>query len=358
MVGIIFIADVKYCPYLGKYTEVLEQQNREYEVLFWNRGNEKKEYPPNFISFNMNSKLDKHPLLKGLDFVKFKCWIDQQIKKRKYEKLIILSTLSGMLVSNILTKKYEGKYIFDIRDYSYENNKFFYNIEKNLIKKSFFTSISSDGFKEFLPGDQTYLTVHNFNNYDLPFRRKFKKKNRGDTLNIVFIGGVRYFSHQVKIINHLKNDTRFNLFYHGSGVELNKFVDYCKDEKIKNIRFTGEYDNSEKYKLLEGADILNNSYKDAKAMEILYAISNKFYDGLIFGIPQLVETNTYKHKKVEELGVGIGLDEEDVNFADKLYKYYFDIDERIFNRSCEDALSSIIEDDNSYKEKIKQFLEL
>lgn len=357
MIGIIFIADVTYCPYLRKYTQVLDELKTEYEVLYWNRDGQPNDYPLNYTSFNMVSKLDRPPLFKIFDFWKFKTWVKHQIDIKKYKKLIILSTLSGVIITKTLINKYKGRYIFDIRDYSYENINFFLKKEEKLIKESFFTCISSEGFKEFLPSGYSYLTVHNFNNNEVLQEKNFVKKKYGDTLNLIFVGGVRYFNHQVQIINNLKNDRRFNLVYHGSGPDLERFTTYCKENSIKNVTFTGKYDNSEKKNLLKNADILNNSYKSSKVMEIKYAISNKYYDGLIYRIPQLVETDTFKCEKVENLGVGIGLNESAKNFANKLYEYYFKIDEKTFNENCEKGLKSIIKDDELYIKKIREFID-
>lgn len=34
MIGIVFIGNLKYCPYLSKYTQVLEQEEKEYVFCF------------------------------------------------------------------------------------------------------------------------------------------------------------------------------------------------------------------------------------------------------------------------------------------------------------------------------------
>jgi len=358
MVGIIFISDIIYCPYLEKYTEILNSQNEEFEVLFWNRENKNIDYASNFLCYDYESEKNRLPILKVFDFLKYRNWIIKKIESRQYKKLILLSTLSGMIISDVLLDKFKGKYIFDIRDYSYEKNIVFYNIEEKLIRDSYFTCISSNGFKEFLPKGYNYLTVHNFNKNEIQYKKIFKMKGMGEILRVVFIGGVRYFDHQRKIIDKLKNDCRFEMVYHGSGVELGRFISYCKDNDVKNIIFTGEYDNQDKYRLLEDADILNNSYKTHKIMEVKYAISNKYYDGLIYGIPQLVETDTFKTDIVESIGVGIGLDPGGKDFANKLYDYYFCIDEEVFNNTCENELGEILCEDKKFTQKIIEFLNL
>jgi len=356
MIGIIFIGNIEYCPYLKKYEQILQKDSIKYEVLFWNRNASSKKYPANYIFFNLNSGLSKSRFLKLFDFISFRNWLIDTIKNKRYTKLILLSTLSGIIIQQLINKKYQNKYIFDIRDYSYENIKLYKKIEDRLIKNSFFTCISSEGFKNFLPKNNSYLTVHNFNCEDLKYHKEFKKKSTGSKLNLVFIGAMRYFNHQSKIIDKLKNNDKFNLIYHGSGAELHKYKKYCEKSSIANIVFTGQYDNSGKYNLLKDADILNNSYDINKFMEVRYLISNKYYDGIIFGIPQLVEPKTYKCEKVEKNYLGIGIDINDSQFADELYEYYFSIDEEKLNQNCYTELKIVVQEDAHYTEMIKKFI--
>lgn len=357
MIGIIFIGDLKYCPYLNRYTESLESSNTKYEVLYWNREGSNKMFPENYIGYVKKSRLNKSIYHKIFDFIGYKLWLNIKLKRTKYDKLIVLSTLSGIISFEFLVNKYKDKYIFDIRDYSYEHNRIFYLIEKKIIENSYFTCISSEGFKNFLPQDYTYLSVHNFNVKDIHSIENFSKKSKGQKLNLVWMGAVRYFSHQKKIIDKLKNDPRFNLIYHGSGADLDEYVKYCNDKKVKNIVFTGEYSNVQKHNLIAGADIINNSYMTSKIMEVKYAISNKYYDGIIYKVPQLVEEDTYKATKVKTNGLGVAIDPDDNDFADKLYNYYFSIDEKAFNSSCDKELSKLLSEDYTYESSILKFIE-
>lgn len=355
MIGIIFIGDLKYCPYLSKYTESLEKNNIEFEVLYWNREASNNKVPENYISYIKKSKLNKSQQAKFKDFIGYKLWLNRKLKETKYDKLIILSTLTGMLTFEFLLKKYKNKYIFDIRDYSYEHNKAFYFIEKKLIQNSYFTCISSKGFENFLPQEQNYLIVHNFNSKDIQNEGNFVKKSKEEKLNLVWMGAVRYFDHQKKIIDKLGNDPRFNLIYHGSGADLEKYMEYIKYNGFRNIVFTGEYSNEQKYKLIAEADILNNSYMTTKVMEVKYAISNKYYDGLIYKVPQLVETDTYKGQKVQINNLGISIDPEDIDFANKLFDYYHNIDEKKFNIKCDSEINKILEEDKLYNQEVNNF---
>lgn len=356
MIGIVFIGDLYVCPYLNIYTKQLEKNNVKYEVLFWNRSNEDLCIPENYRYCAVASEEEQWFATKLLDFAKFRFWLKKQLRARKYEKLIILSTLSGMILSDILLR-YKGKYFFDIRDYSYESHKIFYEIEKVIIERSFATSISSPGFQNFLPRHD-YVIAHNIQRSELELQNmRFQKKRRNNTLNLVWNGTMRYFEHQKKIIDILSNDSRFALYYHGAGPELEQYREYCNSIHAKNVYFTGRYSNSDKAKLLEQADIINNSYWIDKEAEVRYAISNRFYDGIIYRIPQLVEVETYKTEICQKYGIGIGLHPNQQNFADVLYEWYFRINEEQFNEKCSELIKKVTEDDCQYKKVVKKFID-
>ena len=355
MIGIIFIGDLYVCPYLHRYTEACEAQNVDYEVLFWNRCGEKLSIPSNYIAFNLQSEEEQRFITKSIDFLKYRIWLKKQIKKKKYDKLILLSTLSGIILIDLL-KKYKQKYIFDIRDYSYEKFKLFYKLEKRIIDNSAYTAISSPGFKAFLP-PYNYAIIHNMQSKETCFRGEFKMKSYGEPLNVVWNGTMRYFKHQSQIIQRLANDPRFNLYYHGSGPELEQYKSFVKENSIKNIFFTGRYDNTQKASLLATADLLNNSYWIDNTNEVLYAVSNRYYDGLIYRIPQLLEADTYKAKLCEDNGIGIGIDTSDDNFANRLYEWYFQIDANQFEKNCQKLLDKAIEDDIKVTGKLIEFLQ-
>lgn len=353
MIALIFAGDIKYCPYAKRYIERLEFLNINYEFLFWNRSGFDLKVPDNYKYFDKTSDLLSGKGKKIRDFYLFKKWVSKQIRVKKYSKLILLSTLSGIFIRNDL-RKYKNNYIFDIRDYSFEEYKLFYHLEKKIIENSYFTAISSKGFKDFLPQAE-YVIAHNFNRHEIREGSYFKKEEK--QLKFVWNGVMRYFEFQKQYIDALKNDDRFLMVYHGSGPELEHYKNYCKENNISNILFTGSYDNAMKYELLCDADILNNCYGYVRnaGNKLKYAVSNRFYDGVIYHIPQLVENEGYKPKWANESGVGISLNVTN-NFADKLYEYYYSINEEDFNRSCEKVKKQVIEEDNEYIRRIDEFI--
>lgn len=354
MVALVFCGDLKYCPYIKRYIEILEENNKEYIVYFWNRSGEQLLLSDNYKYYNEFSKLNKSKAGKIIDFVNFKKWLTTELKKDKPDKIVLLSTLTGIILSDYLSKM-NGKYIFDIRDYSYEHIMLYRSIEYKIIENSCFTVISSRGFENFLP-QRDYIIAHNFNRNDIKGKYEFRKSE--DKLFFVWNGVVRYYDYQRIYLEHLKNDDRYMVVYHGDGPQLECFKDYAKTSGMKNIIFTGAYDNSLKESLLENASILNNCYGYVKnaGNKLKYAVSNRFYDGIIYHIPQLVEPEGFKPQWTEQCRVGLSINPTD-NFADDLYNYYMQINKEDFDACCDKALEQIIREDDYFIQRISRFLD-
>lgn len=353
MVALVFCGDLKYCPYINRYIERLENANVDYKVYFWNRSKFDLQLSDHYVYYDEASELTNGKLQKLLDFVRFRKWLIHELKVNRYEKIIALSTLTGVLLGRFLYKK-KGQYVFDIRDYSYEHIKPFFAIEKKVIKNSAFTAISSGGFKEFLP-EHEYIIAHNFNRNDIQEGAKFEKTE--GTINFVWNGVVRYFEFQRYYLDALKNDPRFNIIFHGDGPELDLYKAYCSENGFTNVLFTGSYNNADKALLLKNAHILNNcyGYTQNAGNKLKYAVSNRFYDGMIYHIPQLVEPEGFKPAWAKAGGLGVAFPPNE-DFAEKLYDYYQNIESESFDKACSRELDRVIDEDNKYINKIDEFI--
>lgn len=353
MVALVFCGDIKYCPYIKRYIERLESLDSKYCVLFWNRGGFKLDMPNNYFYYDSPSDLNNGKLKKAVDFTKFKKWVLGKLQEISPDKIIALSTLTGVLLGS---KLYRGHvpYVFDIRDYSYEHIYPFYRIEKKVIKNSRFTAISSKGFKEFLP-THDYVIAHNFNRNEIQTDARFLRCEK--PIRFVWNGVIRYFEYQKQYLDALKNDERFEIVFHGDGPQLELYKLYCKENQFENVVFTGAYNNEDKSNLLKDADILNNCYGYVKKAgnKLKHAVSNRFYDGMIYHIPQLVEPEGYKATWVKKTGLGEKF-AVDRCFADRLYDYYMNINTKDFDRACEAVMQEVLCEDDEYIKKIDSFI--
>ena len=353
MISIIFCGDIRYCPYLSRYTDRLKAADAEFEVLFWNRAALQLDVEKNYRYYDRPSAEDLGKARKLADFLGFRRWVKKQLSGSEPDGIVFLSTLSAVLLWDI-ARRYRKRYIFDIRDYSYEHIAVFRKAEAGIIRDSFFTAISSRGFRAFLPGHD-YVIAHNFNRSDMTEPFAFKKQK--EPYRIVWNGTVRFFDYQKKYLDLLGNDPRFFMVYHGAGTDLDRYRAYCLEKGIRNVSFTGPYDNRDKEKLVRDAAFLNNCYGGRDGGRLKYAISNRFYDGLVYHIPQIVEEGGYKAGETKRLGAGLAV-EPAKDLGDRLCSYYRELDGETFDRACSSALKEIMEEDDRYIQRIDEFAAL
>ena len=72
------------------------------------------------------------------------------------------------------------------------------------------------------------------------------------------------------------------------------------------------------------------------------AMGNKYYDGLIFYLPQLCMCNSYMGRQCDSNGIGFSCNPYEKTFADDIYQYYQSLDLLSFKRNCDTTLEGII----------------
>lgn len=355
MLGIIFAGNLRLCPYISKYTAELDSRGEEYEIICWDRdSSELENLPKNVHSLNFAAEKKKNPFLKSFDFMKFRKFAINRIKKQNYEKIIILNTPTGIFLFDFLIKYYKNKYVFDYRDYSYEFFKPYYFILSLLIKNSAHTIISSRGFLEELPKRYDYIITHNYRFEDINASKKFTPNTLSEPINITYMGGIRYYDHLIKFIEKIEKDNRFIFNLIGESNVSDRIKEYIISRNYNRTKIYGRYDNSEKSNLLANVDVIFNSYAGGRNTEI--AVSNKLYDGIIYKIPQLVNVNTFSEQVVNEFGVGISLDLENKDSLDKLYDYIINLDRKEFETNCNNLLEKVLKEDNIFLKKFREFI--
>ncbi|CCV65104.1 Putative sugar transferase, fragment [Paracholeplasma brassicae] len=116
---------------------------------------------------------------------------------------------------------------------------------------------------------------------------------------------------------------------------------------------TGKYDNEQKEKLIISSDIIN-SYYPGKDPVNHYALSNKFYDAIIYKKPLWANPDVYLGQIALENGIGLNVRLSD-NLAEELYTAYMGIDKMKFEANCDSLLKFILEDERYFYLKIKDF---
>ncbi|MBD7913308.1 glycosyltransferase [Clostridium cibarium] len=350
-------AKLAYMPYINFYLEELACDENEIHILYWNRDDKsdiKLPYNVIFHEFKLYQEDEVKKYKKIPSFIKYRKYANELIKKDEFDLIIVLSTLPGVLLYNVLKKQYANRYIFDYRDFTFENIKFYKNIVRNLIINSKVTFVSSNGFRKYLPKLDKIYTTHNILLDSIENRIKRNElQQKHNPIRVGCWGFIKYESVNKKIIEQLANDSRFEIHYYGrqQSVAYN-LKEYCSKNNVKNVYFHGEYKPEERYEFQKETDILNNLY-DINLITSS-AMSNKYYDGIVFYIPQICSLGSFMGAQVEKVNVGLNCDPYRENFADILYDYYKSIKWEEFEKNCDLELERVLNEYNSAKRILKE----
>jgi len=86
---------------------------------------------------------------------------------------------------------------------------------------------------------------------------------------------------------------------------------------------------------------------------MMLAMSNKYYDGVIFRIPQICMTGSHMAKKVSNAKIGLACNPYNDDFTEQIYQYYKSINTQVFYKNCDIELQRINNEYCSVSEMIK-----
>ena len=356
---IIGFAKIKYMPYLNLYLDNIDVENNDVHLMYWDRdgGSDKTISPSVKIHVFKKSLEDELPKYKKIGaFWEFTKAAKKLIRKENFDFVISLTSIPTILLSSILLRKYREKYIFDYRDYTFEWLKPYKALIAKLVENSAMTVYSSEKHMDYLPKSEKLYIAHNFIKSSLAYKKKktFEKRD-GQPIRISYWGILRNEEFNKNIINKFANDPRFEISFYGKKQKTVENLEaYCKEKNISNIHFFGEYQEEERYTFAENTDILYNLYSVSGTEGM--AMGNKFFDGVIFQIPQICTKGSYMGEKAEEYGVGIALDENSDYLANEVYEYYQSIAHDTFKTSCDIVTRRIVNDYSIIKREIRERL--
>lgn len=346
---IMGFSKIKYMPYMNFYFDNIDKSENEVHILYWNRDLQSEDLSKydgcTFHEFKRYQEDDVSKVSKVASFAKYRKFAKSLLKKEKFDFIIVLHSLTGVLVADVLKKCYHNKYIFDYRDSTYEKFAPFKRVIGEIVSYSAATFVSSDAFRRFLPADcaEKIYTSHNILLDSLAHRdEKALYGIPSDKIRIAFWGFIRHEEINKEIIRKVAADSRFELHYYGreQQVALNLKA-YAAELNAKNVFFHGEYTPEQRYEFVRQTDIIHNIYYDANMM---LAMGNKYYDGLIFRIPQICMPGSFMGECVERAGVGLVCDPHDADFTERMYAYYRGLDQSTFDRNCDVELEKIMEE--------------
>lgn len=317
-IALVLACNTHWAPYMHRYIRELDNANKEYVLIYWNRENITENLPCETKVFNAIDEIGRHGWKKPFYFLEFAQFVKKELAKEQYEKVVFLGTYACVpaIISGFLKRKYKGKYWIDIRDLTYEENGLFNRLQAKAIINSYKTVVSSKGFESYLPV-YNYGHIHNIDTNIEIMARKLHKID-DDKIRISYIGNVGFYEECQKFIDYFANDNRFVLGFYGAGSEV--LETYCKEKMITNIKFAGRFERERTVDFYNITDIIYNNYGN-QGINLRTALSNKLYYAMRFDYPILVSENTYMEEISKEQGLGFTV-KYTKDLPDRLYKWY------------------------------------
>lgn len=349
-IALIVPNNVWFCPYVSIYSKLLDTMSINYDIISWNRTDKEEDA----IQFNYIPK-SRNPLMLFVAYVKFASFVKKTVKRNKYDKLIVFTPQSAIFLSTFLKNNYRGKYIFDYRDLSLEQNRMFKSPFLKVLNYSYANVISSPGFKEYLPKGFKYILSHNF---DVDVVKASLNNNISVNLNqnpidILTIGGIRDYESNVQVIYNLANKEGYQVRFVGKGPSADALRKYAESMAANNVLFEGYYPKEREREYVEEATFLNIFYPRKKTHDT--ALSNRFYNSLIYGKPMITTANTTQGNFANKYNVGLALENCD-NLPEILSNYLIQLNIGQYVENRQKLLNDFLFDYNEWETVIKNFI--
>ena len=353
-VCILSAVNIKHMAMISLYTERLLRDGIDFDIVYMDKYGEDEEFPAkNKYVFKNIIDHEQSKWLKALKYLRFRKYAIKVLEENKYDFIIVWNDVAIIMFSDYLARKWKGKYALNIRDYCWQDKKPLSWLFKWVIRNAAFNTTSSLGYKAFLP-DADYIQVHSLN---MPVLRKLTPRTgfrkQGEPIRIGFVGYVRFFDINSRLLDIFKNDPRFELHYYGSHSEY--LQEYAQKEGITNARFHGSFPVQDTNLYLERIDIVNNLYgNQTKALD--YALSIKLYNGVWCRLPILVCPGTYMEEISNKYGIGYTVCDYDDQLKDRVYQWYTGMNFQEFNDGCERFIATVERENKIFDKAYEQFI--
>jgi len=351
-VGIIGFANIRYMPYLRYYTEVLDKNAIEYELIYWDRRglSEKIHCRTHVMRMRLDDATPK--ARKIIPMLRFGQFAKKVIQQREYDFLIFLAPIPAVILCRFLSARYVNRYVVDIRDYSLEHNPVYFAALRKVLGNAALRVISSPAFTQFLPV-ANYVLCHNISVPNGERKSIPRAKTANKPIQVSYIGAIAYFEEVKKFILAIANDARFSFALYGSGMDEGRLEDFCRTAQIKNVHFYGAYDPAGLSHIYTVTDIVFNAYgNDTPNVRCL--LSNKLYNAAWHQLPIIVTPQTAMAAAAGYMGFQV--DYANVGVADALHKWYNELDWDKVHDVATDLLNAAMADNNTFGQKLVKAL--
>lgn len=347
-VALIVPNNLWVCPYVIHYSQLLDSIGVEYEIISWNRARKLEAG----IQYNRQEK-SRNLLGVLYAYFLFSKFVKKCLNKSHYDKIVVFSPQLAIFLAGFLTKHYSGQYIVDYRDLSIEQKAPFGHLYKKALRYSYANVISSPGFLKYLPKEFRYVVSHNFKMVDgEAVGKRTHLSVDMQEIKVLTIGAIREDCNR-EVMDALGNVEGFSLQFVGKGIAAQSLEEYAKAKGYKNIVFTGYYDKKDEPSIIKDCSMINIVYPLVPSH--ISALSNRFYNSLIFGRPMIVTRNTIQGDYAEQYNVGLTIDTCE-HLASDIKDYLTNLDFDSYCNRCDGLLLKFVDENRQFEEVIKSFV--
>lgn len=338
------------CPYADIYARLFDRNDINYDIISFNRKLDKEDTRYHFDYGLSNGSGALKKLIANL---KYCSYVKKVLKKEQYDRLVIFSSQLGLGLLGYLLRHNKGRYIFDYRDISVEQHlKYPF---KKLLRYSYMNVVSSPGFLKVLPQEFNYEICHNLN-IGIAEKAIHEETNGvwpSGNKHVITIGGIRDYEANVSVIDAINGKHGYSLSFVGRGESSPRLADYCKRNNITNVSFVGFYKKEEEPGFIKKADYINIFYPRVITHDT--AVSNRFYNSLIFKKPMITTANTTQGDYASNYKVGVAL-EDCSALIEKLEQFIQENNFTEYCNRCNNLLGHFVTEQRSFEKKVLSFV--
>ena len=337
-------------PYIRFYENYLKQHHHTYEVVLWNRSQQHVMIPNAYV---FTGKDHPSKLGKIVPFLQWRNFVLALLKRQKYDRLIVLTTMPAVLLADKLLGEYRNRFWLDIRDFTYENITFYKKLVGKLVHAAAAVSISSPAFRTFLPkSDKIYLT-HNISNQEAAETHCSLDVNH-KPIRIGFVGGIQFVLQNQQLLLQFANHPGFHFKYAGKahlGCDLQPF---CQKNGIHNAEFHPAFTNDQKPAIYRDIHLINCVYGNHNQV-VRLLLPNRLYDCVLFKKPIIVSRGTYLEQVITQYHLGLAVDVENDDVVEAVTTYLKNFDRIAFEAGCAEFLKKVTEEIEDYHNALCSF---
>lgn len=304
-IAVIGFNDFVSMPYMRFYKRLLDENGVGADYYCWDRSKNAPTKKDESGIVTLGIRCTGSRIRKFGAMLKWKKAVLKLLRREKYDRLIVLTTLPAYLLKGYLLRNYKGRYLIDIRDFTYDHIGFYRKAVGKLCRSSGGTFVSSEGFKRMLDDPGEVIPIHNVDITPAPYGLPDLNKKE---LTIGYVGLVKYYASNVHFLSQFKK-SGYRFCYYGIYAD-GRLQEYCRENHFENAEFYGRFSSEEKNQIYKDIDLVNCYFGKDNFSGQKMLLPNRLYDAVYSNRPVVTNGGSYLAECVRKYSLGLVISDE------------------------------------------------